>query len=51
MEVLHLSRASIYRYLNEGRLCRPGLNKKRGKRSKTLVLTTSVKNMLRPAEE
>jgi hypothetical protein len=51
MALLHVSRASVYRFLNEGRLDRPGLNKKRGKRSKTLVLTSSVQRMLQPAEE
>jgi hypothetical protein len=51
MAVVHLSRASVYRFLNEGRLDRPGLNKKPGKRSKTLILTSSVQRMLRPQEE
>jgi hypothetical protein len=51
MAILRISRASVYRYLAEGRLNRPGLNKKPGKKSKTLVLTGSVQEMLRPAEE
>jgi hypothetical protein len=51
MDLLHISRATIYRYLNEGRLDRPGLNKRPGKRSKTLVLTTSVQRMLQPIQE
>lgn len=51
MVLLRLSRASVYRYLDEGRLKRPGLNQKRGKRSKTLVLTTSVQEMLEPAKD
>jgi hypothetical protein len=51
MALLHVSRASVYRFLNEGRLDRPGLNKRPGKRSKTLVLTSSVQRMLQPAEE
>jgi hypothetical protein len=51
MVLLGISRASVYRYLDEGRLNRPGLNKKPGKRSKTLVLTTSVQRMLLPADE
>jgi hypothetical protein len=49
--LLNVSRASVYRYLNEGRLDRPGLNKRPGKRSKTLVLTSSVQRMLQLAEE
>lgn len=51
MAVVHISRASVYRYILEGRLDRPGLNKRLGKRSKTLVLTASVQKMLEPAEE
>jgi len=51
MEVLTISRASVFRFLNEGRLDRPGLNKKPGKRSKALILTASVKKMLTPSEE
>jgi hypothetical protein len=51
MVLLGISRASVYRYLDEGRLNRPGLNKKPGKRSKTLVLTASVQRMLQPADE
>jgi hypothetical protein len=50
MAVISISRASVYRYLSEGRLDRPGLNKKEGKRSKTLVLTASVRKMLNPAD-
>jgi hypothetical protein len=51
MRVLPVSRAQIYRYLDEGSLCRAGLNKKAGKRSKVLVLTSSVKNMLEEGAE
>jgi hypothetical protein len=51
MALLHVSRSSVYRFLNEGRLDRPGLNKRSGKRSKTLVLTSSVQRMLQAAEE
>jgi hypothetical protein len=51
MEVLRISRASVYRYLSEGRLDRPGLNKRPGKKSKTLILTASVQRMLKPSEE
>lgn len=50
MALLHVSRSSVYRFLNEGRLDRPGLNKRPGKRSKTLVLTSSVQRMLQPEE-
>jgi hypothetical protein len=51
MALVQISRASVYRFLNEGRLNRPGLNKKPGKRSRTLVLTASVQKMLKPAED
>lgn len=51
MAVLTTSRASVYRYLEEGRLKRPGLNKTPGKRSKALVLTTSVLSMLEEAKD
>jgi hypothetical protein len=50
MALLHVSRSSVYRFLNEGRLDRPGLNKRPGKKSKTLVLTSSVQRMMQPAE-
>ena len=40
MALLHVSRSSVYRFLNEGRLDRPGLNKRPGKKSKTLILTS-----------
>lgn len=49
--VLSVHRSSVYRFLNEGRLDRPGLNKRRGKKSKTLVLTASVQRMLEPAKD
>ncbi len=51
MAHLGISRSSVYRYINEGRLDRPGLNKKAGKRSKTLILTRSVQKMLQEAED
>ncbi len=50
MAVLQISKSSVYRYINEGRLKRPGLNQKPGKRSKTLILTASVQDLLRESD-
>lgn len=46
MTAVSASKATVYRYVSEGRLARPGLNRKAGKRSKFLVLTSSVLKLL-----
>lgn len=51
MAVLGISRATVYRCLDDGRLDRPGMSKRPGKKSKALVFTASVRKMLEPAEE
>lgn len=50
-KVLPVSRATIYRYLDEGKLTRPAMNKEPRKRSKVLITTTSLKKMLRENPE
>jgi Helix-turn-helix domain len=48
--LLRVSRSSVYRYLQEGRLQRPGLNQRPGKRSRTLICTSSVQKALETAD-
>jgi excisionase family DNA binding protein len=48
--VLPVSRSTIYRYVDEGRLKRPKLGKKIGRRTRFLVLTTSVARMLQESD-
>jgi|GEM_PF-2521532 predicted site-specific integrase-resolvase len=46
-----ISRSTIYRWLNEGKLQRASLGKKSGKRSRVLIRTESVKKLLDESAE
>ncbi len=46
-----MSRSTIYRWADEGKLQRAHLGKKQGKRSRMLLLTASVKEMLEKSPE
>jgi predicted DNA-binding transcriptional regulator AlpA len=48
--VIPVSRSTIYRYVDEGKLKRPKLGKKIGRRTRFLVLTTSVVRMLQESD-
>jgi hypothetical protein len=50
LSVIPVSRSTIYRYVDEGKLLRPRLNKKAGKRAKFLILTKSVAKLLEETE-
>jgi len=48
---LKVSRATVYRRLEEGKLTRPDLGKAPGKRGKALVLSQSVVNLLKESSD
>ncbi len=50
-EVLRIHRSTIYRWLAEGKLSRASAGQKPGKRARCLVLTRSVKKLLRKSSE
>ena len=48
---LSVGRSTVYRYIDDGRLKRAGLKKQPGKRSKVLILASSVEDMLKESTE